>query len=234
MSTNSSLPRTLAIDIGGTGIKIMVLSKSAEALTERLKVPTPKPATPKACLKAIVELVTRVGEFERVSVGFPGVVRHGVVKTAPNLDDSWHDFDLAHAIETTLKKPTRVANDAAVQGLGDIKGSGVEMVITLGTGMGSALYVDGNMIPLELGHHPFSKGKTYEQLLGKAALREYGTHQWNKHLLKALLLMDRIFNFDHLYIGGGNAKHVHIDLPKNVEIASNLAGLWGGVKLWSN
>src|SRR5215470_16658525 len=146
-------PRTLAIDIGGTGLKMIVLDERGRPITERARVETPHPATPAAVLRALRSLMRRQGPFDRVSVGFPGVVQEGVVRTAPNLHSSFQGFDLAKAIARAAGKPTRVCNDADVQGLGDIRGKGVEMAITLGTGMGSALYIDGRLVPnLELGH----------------------------------------------------------------------------------
>src|SRR5438045_3402506 len=104
-------PKTLCIDIGGTGLKMEVVDLKANALTERARVPTPHPATPKAVLQALESIVASQGEFDRVSVGFPGVVMDGVVKTAPNLDPSWHGFDLGQALEKAIGKPVRVCND---------------------------------------------------------------------------------------------------------------------------
>jgi polyphosphate glucokinase len=227
-------PLTLAIDIGGTGLKMMVLDANATPVTERTKVPTPRPAKPKAIIDALMQMIKSHGSFDRISVGFPGVVQKGVVKTAPNLDKSWEGVDLQKKLKSLTKKPTQVANDADVQGYGDIKGKGVELVITLGTGMGSALFLEGKLVPnLELGHHPLKKDETYEDLLGKAALQKHGTKKWNKNLLHAIDVMSRIFNFDQLFVGGGNAAHVKIKLPENVRLTNNIAGLLGGVKLWN-
>lgn len=226
-------PYTLSIDIGGTGIKMMVLDKKAKPLTEKIKVRTPRPATPKAVLKVLTDMIRKQISFDRVSVGFPGVVRNGVVQTAPNLDGNWKNVDLQRELHSLTKKPTKVANDADVQGYGDIQGKGLEMVITLGTGMGAALFIDGRLVPnLELGHHPFKDDLSYEDYLGKKALEKHGRKKWNKHLHKAILLMDRIFNYDRLYIGGGNSEFVDLKLPSNVVVAKNIAGLLGGVRLW--
>ena len=225
--------RTLAIDIGGTGIKAVVLSETGKLLTERIRVKTPRPATPAAVINAIVELAKQQGEFDRVSVGFPGVVRRGVTVTAPNLNGKWGGFPLADTLSKKLGKPVRVANDADVQGFGAIAGHGVELVITLGTGFGSGLFTDGKLVPnLELGHHPFQKGKTYEELLGDAALKKIGKKKWNKRLVRAIQTLDRTFNYDRLYIGGGNAERITVKLPENVKIVSNVAGLLGGLALW--
>jgi polyphosphate glucokinase len=225
--------RTLAIDIGGTGIKALILSATGKPLTERSRVKTPRPATPQAVINAIVELAKQQGEFDRVSVGFPGVVRRGVTVTAPNLNGKWGGFHLADALTKKLGVPVRVANDADVHGFGVIAGDGVELVITLGTGFGSGLFLDGKLVPnLELGHHPFQKDKTYEELLGDAVRKKIGTKKWNKRLVRAIQTIDLVFNYDRLYIGGGNAERITVKLPPNVKIVSNVAGLLGGLALW--
>jgi polyphosphate glucokinase len=226
--------RTLAIDIGGTGIKGLVLDGNGKALSERVRVPTPEPATPRAVLAAIKRLVAKQPAFDRVSVGFPGVVLDDVIETAPNMDKSWHGHDLGAALRRLTKKPVRVCNDADVQGLGDVSGKGVELVLTLGTGLGSALFVDGKLVPnLELGHHPFRDDKTYEDLLGRAALEKHGKKRWRKRVAQAIAQLQPIFNFRTLYLGGGNAVELRQkDLPKNVRMRSNEAGLLGGIMLW--
>lgn len=227
--------RTLAIDIGGTGLKALVLDPKGAPLTDRARVETPRPATPRAVLGALASLIEPLGEFARVSVGFPGVVVDGVTKTAPNLHPEWAGFNLAGALETHTGKPVRVLNDAGVQGYGVIEGRGLEMVITLGTGLGCALFIDGRYVPnLELAHHPFKKGKTYEEYLGAKALEKVGKKRWNKRLARALAQIDPIWNPHKIYLGGGNAKHVTIKLPSHVTCTENIAGLLGGIKLWSD
>ena len=227
--------RTLAVDIGGSGTKVIVLDEAGEKLTERARVETPQPATPEAVIEAIAQLSTSQGEFDRVSVGFPGVVHNGVIGSAVNLDESWVGCDLASALSKQLQKPVRVANDADVQGLGAIKGEGVELVITLGTGFGSALFVDGKLVPnLEMGHHRFRKGDTYEEQLGRAALEDVGKKQWNSRLEKAIASLRHLFNFDHLYIGGGETKKITFDLPDDVSRVPNILGLLGGINLWKD
>jgi polyphosphate glucokinase len=225
--------RTLAVDIGGTGIKALVLSTTGKPLTERSRIKTPRPATPGAVINAIVGLAKDQGKFDRVSVGFPGVVRRGVTITAPNLDGSWRNFKLAEALSKKLGTPVRVANDADVQGFGAITGHGVELVVTLGTGFGSALFVDGRLVPnLELAHHEFRRKRTYEENLGIAALKKAGKKKWNQRLAAAIKSLDHLFNYDHLYIGGGNAKKITLKLPPNAKIVENVAGLLGGIALW--
>ena len=225
--------RTLAIDIGGTGLKALVLDADGKALTDRVRVPTPRPATPDQILPALWKLVEPLGAFERVSVGFPGVVVEGVTMTAPNLHKQWRGFDLAKAVATQLGRPVRVLNDAGVQGYGVIEGRGVEMVLTLGTGLGCAVYHEGIYVPnLELAHLPFRHGKTYEEYVGARALREVGKKKWNHRVAKVIAQLEPVWNPRKLYLGGGNAKHLTIDLPANVTITPNVAGLLGGIVLW--
>ncbi len=232
---NPQKPVTLAIDIGGTGLKIMALDANAKPLTERVRAETPIKPTPHRILDELEKLKAQVPDFDRVSAGFPGVIKSGHTWTAANLHPDWVGFNLQGELEKRWGKPARVANDAAVQGYGAIKGQGVELVITLGTGMGSALFTRGRLAPgLELGHHPFRKGKEYEDYLGRRGLKEYGPKKWNKLLAKAIDQTAHTFNWDYLYIGGGNAKLVDFTLPKNVSLVSNQDGLLGGIKLWGD
>ncbi len=225
--------RTLAVDIGGSGTKTIVLDAAGEAVTTRNRVPTPNPAKPEPVIEAIAALAKEQGEFNRVSVGFPGVVRHGIIYTAVNLHPDWVEFNLAEALTNVLGKPVRVCNDADIQGLGAISGKGVELTITLGTGFGSALFVNGSLVPnLELGHHPFRKSQTYEEQLGRAALDKVGDRRWNRRLQKAIANLEHLFNYDRLYIGGGEAKKITFDLPDKVTIVPNISGLLGGIALW--
>src|SRR3954466_11093621 len=225
-------PKTFAIDIGGTGVKAMLLDPAGKALTERLRVKTPQPATPKNVLSAIKELAEQVGDFDRVGAGFPGVVSNGVVKTAPHLHKTWEGVRLDAELQKALKKPARVTNDAVVQGYHAITGRGIELVITLGTSMGSAIYVNGNAVPMEMGHHPLRHGHAYEDEVGNDALKKYGKKKWNKHVHRVIELLDRTFNYDRLFIGGGNAAEITFKLPKNVRIISNAEGLYGVIALW--
>jgi len=226
-------PRTLCIDIGGTGLKAMVVSSRGKPISERSRVDTPHPATPKAVKAALLTILPDQSAYDRISVGFPGVVQNGVVRTAPNLDPSWAGFDLEGVIEKATRKPTRVLNDAGVQGHGAIRGKGVEICVTLGTGFGFSLFVDGRYVPnVELGHHLFRKGWTYEEALGKKALARLGRKKWNRMLNRAIDQLQRTFNYDVLYLGGGNSAKVAVQLPPEVKRVDNISGLLGGVKLW--
>jgi polyphosphate glucokinase len=226
--------RTLSIDVGGTGLKASVIDESGRLLTDRVRVDTPVGSPPAEIVAALARLVAPLGSFDRVSVGFPGVVRNGRVLTAANLDNKgWKDFDLTGALGRALGKPVRVANDADVQGLAVIAGKGVEMVITLGTGFGTGLYLDGRLAPhLELSHHTFRKGETYDEHLGNAARKRVGNGKWNKRVRKAIRSLRALTSFDHLYIGGGNAKKIDFELDPDVTVVSNDAGIKGGIALW--
>ncbi len=228
----SSAPRILAVDIGGTGIKALTLDSNGKPLSDRTKIATPKQARPKDVISIIRELAEAQPGFERVSAGFPGVVKDGIIYTAANLGKGWNGFDLRAALELKLKKPVRIANDADIQGLGCVTGRGLELVITLGTGFGSVLFADGTRVHLELGHHPFHRGKTYEDELGNRALKKKGRKIWNKILKEAIDELQKTFNYDRLYIGGGNSRLVNFKLPDNVKTISNEDGLLGGIALW--
>jgi polyphosphate glucokinase len=233
MAKNQKGVTTLAIDVGGTGIKTLLLDDRGKPLSERDRTETPRPATPEAMLELMHTMAQKLAPFDRISVGFPGVVKHGVTMTAHNLDPSWVGFDLQKVLARRWKKLVRVANDAAVQGFGAIRGEGVELVITLGTGFGSSLFTDGHLVPgLELAHHPWVKAKTYEDYLGKKALEKLGRKKWNRRLQDAIKQIEALFNYDHLYIGGGNALKIDFPLPTNVSRVPNEDGLLGGVALW--
>lgn len=227
-------PRTLAIDIGGTHVKASVLDRAGKPIVDRVDAPTPHPAPPAAILELILTLASALPAFDRISAGFPGVVKSGCIITAPNLGtEAWHAFPLAAELEKQLGKPARVLNDAEMQGLAVIVGSGLECVLTFGTGMGSAIYRDGQLMPhLELGQHPAWKTKTYDRYVGAAALKKLGVPKWNRRVSRVIGLVRTLLNFDRLYLGGGNAVHITQKLPRDATIVSNLAGITGGVRLW--
>lgn len=227
-----SHPITLSIDIGGSGLKAMLLDPTGKPISDRQRVLTPAIPTPTAVLKRLDNLRAMLPGFDRVSVGFPGVIKHGITYTAVNLHPRWANFPLQAELEKRWKKPVRACNDAAVQGYGAVRGKGVELTITLGTGMGSALFTDGRLCPgLELGHHPW-KRHTYEDYVGRRGLDKHGKKRWNKYVQEVIEQTQKLFNWDHLYIGGGNTKKLDFKLPRNVTIVSNRDGILGGVALW--
>ena len=227
-------PITLAIDIGGTGIKAGLLDAEGRLIGNNARVKTPHPSPPDAVMSALIELIDGLGDYERVSIGFPGVVRGTHVLTAPNLGTpAWAGYDLGGMLEAKLGRPVRVLNDATVQGLGVIAGQGVECVITLGTGFGFALYKDGRLSPhLELSQHICRGNKTYDQYLGVVALEKIGKRRWRGRVQKMLTQLRVFVNWDTLYIGGGDARLLDMELPKDVQIIDNKAGITGGVRLW--
>lgn len=226
---------TLTVDIGGTGIKMMVLDATGKPLTDRMRALTPENPTPERVIKVLDDLREQLPEFDRVSVGFPGVVKNGVTIEAHNLSPKWAQFPLQETLKDHWKKPVIVANDASVQGYGAIFGKGVELCLTLGTGLGSSLFTGGHLCPgLELAHHPWRKGKTYEDYVGLRGFEKYGKKKWNKLVQEVLAQTSQLFNWDYLHLGGGNAKHIKFELPRNVRIVSNEEGLLGGVALWRN
>jgi polyphosphate glucokinase len=230
----ATLSRFLTIDIGGSGLKAAVVDRKGKMIGDRVRVKTPHPCPPEVLLEHLLTLVDPLAPFDCVAVGFPGVVRDGTIVTAPNLGtEDLRGFDLATALAERLGRPVRVANDAEIQGLAAIEGTGLEMVITLGTGFGTALFEDGRSLPhLELAHHPFRKDKTYEQLLGKRALEKAGVKKWNRRLERAIHTLRRLVHYDKLYIGGGNARKVGFQLDGDTTVVSNRLGVKGGVALW--
>jgi polyphosphate glucokinase len=227
-------PLTLAFDIGGTHLKASVLGPDGEMVAAEQKVETPHPSPPDVVVPTLVALAQKLGRYDRISIGFPGVVKHGEVLTAPNLGTpAWAGFALAAALSQALGKPARMINDATVQGLGAIRGHGLECVITLGTGMGFSLFEDGRPAPhLELSQHVAHKDKTYDQWIGDAALNRIGRKRWLRRVQRAIGQIATLVNYDTLGIGGGNARHIKFALPPNVRIVPNEAGITGGVKLW--
>lgn len=241
---------TLSIDCGGTGLKALLLDSQAEQISERVRVPTPYPLAPDRFVSVLVELTAGLSGYDRVTVGMPGMIRHGRVVTTPHyprlagpftpvdtvLDQQWRGFDAQHALAEAFGRPTRVLNDAEVQGAGSISGLGLELVLTLGTGLGSAIFDDGSLAPhLELSHHPFRKGQTYDQQLGNHARKAGSPERWVRRVRRAIEVLRPVVWFDRLYLGGGNARYLPADpgdLGDDVILVANLAGLVGGVRAW--
>jgi polyphosphate glucokinase len=229
-------PQTLAIDIGGTGLKASVLDISGKMVEEHVRTPTPYPLSPDLLVETLVKLTAPLTAYDRISIGFPGVVRDGRIITAPHFKGkAWTDYPLAETLARRLGKPARLLNDAEVQGLGIIKGKGLEVVLTLGTGLGSAIFSNGALTPhLELAHHPIHEDETYNEYVGNAARKALSSKKWNKRVLKVIEQVYSLLHYDTLYLGGGNAARVKADLPDNIHIASNDAGITGGIRLWDD
>lgn len=232
----ASGPTTLCIDIGGTHLKAGLIDASGTPVGEKARVETPHPSPPEMVMDLLDDLARGLGAFDRVSVGFPGIVRRNAVLSAPKLgDDVWHNYPLGAQLEMRLGRKTRVLNDATVQGLGVIAGEGVECAITLGTGFGFALFEDGRASTrMEMSLHPIHKDTSYNDWLGNAALDKAGRKKWNKRVARAIEVLQDVVAFDMLYIGGGNARLVDVTLPRNARTVSNEAGILGGVRLWDS
>lgn len=246
--------RTLTIDIGGSGLKATVLDGSGAMLNEKIRIDTPYPCPPQRLVGLLGELVAPLRDHgaHRASVGFPGLVRHGRIIEVPSLSrreyggqtdadlaGMWSGFDLQGALADRLAMPTLVANDADIQGCAVVEGTGMEFVMTLGTGVGTALFSDGELLPhLELSHGPFEKGMSVDIALGNAQRKEIGNKRWAERVRRSIDSFHEMLWFDRLYVGGGNAKHLQPknlgseDLPDKSEIVSNTAGLLGGVRIW--
>jgi polyphosphate glucokinase len=215
--------KILAIDVGGTHVKVLA--------TGRRK-PLEFPSGPKMTAKQMVRDVRQatVGwRYSVVSIGYPGPVLHGKPVSEPaNLGGGWVRFDFAKA----FGHPVRLINDAAMQALGSYKG-GRMLFLGLGTGLGSALIVDGVLEPMELAHLPFKNGKTYEDLVGEAALQRFGKKKWRRYVTDVVTRLQAALEADDVVVGGGNAKLLR-SLPKGVRLGSNSNAFIGGYRLWKN
>lgn len=242
---------TLAIDCGGSGIKGSVLDSAAAMLRPRIRVRTPYPLPPQRFLEVLSGLAEQLPAADRVTVGMPGMIRHGVVVRTPHyvtrhgphtpadpdLTSAWHGYAVADAVARTLGRPTLVLNDAEVHGAGAVRGEGLELVLTLGTGLGCAVYDDGRLAPhLELSQAPVRCGTSYDRHVGDAARREVGDAAWSRRVLRVLRDLEPVFVWDRLHLGGGNAKRltpqVIAQLPTGTELVANSAGIRGGVRAW--
>ncbi|RWY51211.1 ROK family protein [Mucilaginibacter gilvus] len=225
----------LAIDIGGSHIKATVLNEKGELTMEYEKVETPDQATPAHTIEAVKKLLKNFPAYNKVSVGFPGYLEDGVVITAPNLGTKeWQGYDLKAHLQKELGQPVRVVNDADMQSLGIVRSDGLEMVITLGTGFGTALLLNGILLPhLELGHHTVAKKLNYDQYVGNEALKKLGDKKWNKRMQKVFENLKSLFNYKYLYIGGGNSSKLTMKLDQNMKIVTNEDGIKGGSCLWT-
>jgi len=224
----------LSVDIGGSHIKATILTAAGALPGVYQKLPTPVPASPENVIAVIQELVKDFPGYTKIAVGFPGYIRNGRIMTAPNLGTAlWQNYNLQQQLSRALGKPVRLVNDADLQGLGVVNGKGLEMVITLGTGFGTSLLLDGNLLPhIELAHHPVHKNKTYDQFIGEKALEKHGEAEWNERMKRVVAILKNVFNYDHLYISGGNASKLNFRLDENITIVTNREGIKGGFRLW--
>jgi polyphosphate glucokinase len=228
--------RILCIDVGGSGLKAAVISPRGVYLAKRVRIKTPKRRKPRDIVQALTELAAPLGTFDHVTIGFPGMVKRGKVISAPHFGTKdWKGFDLAAAMHKVWKKPVKLLNDADVQGLAVIKGDGLELVCTLGTGFGTAWFRDGELMPhMDLAHLTVQKQYDLDVYVGDQTRRAIGNGRWNRRVKKLIGVLETVFNYDHLYLGGGNSKWVKFKLARNVRIVSNDAGMEGGAFAWRN
>ena len=215
--------RTLVIDIGGTHVKALATGRRTP-----LRVASGPTLTPTAMVRAIRE-GTAGWKFDQVSIGFPGPIVHGRIVSEPhNLGTGWVGFNF----QKGFGKPVRLINDAAIQALGSYQG-GRMLFLSLGTGLGSALIIDGLLEPMELGHLPYRKGRTYEDYVGARGLKRLGKKKWRKNVLDVIERLKAAFEADEVVVGGGNAKLIEA-WPKGVRVGSNAQAFRGGYRLWQD
>jgi polyphosphate glucokinase len=213
--------KILVIDVGGTNLKV--------GMTGRLT-PVKIPSGPKmtaAQMAAAVRKATSGWSYDAVTIGYPGPVIQNKPAAEPrNLGPGWRRFDYAKAFGHRV----RILNDAAMQALGSYRG-GRMLFLGLGTGLGSALVVDGELAPLELAHLPYRKGRTYEDYVGKRGMKRLGLRRWRKHVARVVDLLRHGLQADEVVLGGGEAKMLE-HLPRGVRRVDNDNAILGGLRIW--
>lgn len=242
---------TLAIDCGGGGIKASVLDEAGTMRAHPIRVPTPYPLSTELFVQTLVDLAAELPKADRATVGMPGMIRHGVVITTPHyvtksgprtrvlpeLVEQWEGFDVKAALEAAFGIPTRVLNDAEVHAAGVIAGQGLELVLTLGTGLGCAIYDGGHLAPhLEMSQAPVRWGLSYDTYIGEHERRRLGDALWSRRIARVVEGLRPVFMWDRLYIGGGNSRHITpvvlAKLGDDVVIVPNTAAMVGGARAW--
>jgi len=211
----------LVIDVGGTHIKVL-----ASGRRRVVKIPSGPDMTARRMVRLVLEAVDG-WKYSRVSIGYPGVVSHGRPLAEPkNLGKGWVGFDFAKSFGC----PVKVVNDAAMQALGSYRG-GRMLFLGLGTGLGSAMIVDGILEPMEIAHLPYKKGRTYEEYVGAAGLERVGRKKWRRHVADVTTRLMAALEADYVVLGGGNVKHLRT-LPRGVRRGANAQAFVGGIRLW--
>jgi len=213
--------RILTIDVGGSHVKVLATGRKA---------PRRQDSGPEMSARQMVAAVKRLAKdwhYDAVSIGYPGPVAHGRIVTEPhNLGRGWVGFDFAKAFGC----PVKIINDAAMQALGSYRG-GRMLFLGLGTGLGTALIVDGMVEPMELAHLPYRKGKTYEDYLGERGLKRLGRKRWQKHVYKVAKTLKKALEVEDGVLGGGNAKKLD-RMPRGFRLGDNANAFTGGFRLW--
>ena len=203
-------------------VKMMVSNRD-----EKRKFESGPDLTPARLVEKVKECASD-WNFGAVSIGYPGLVVHGRIAAEPkNLGKGWAGFDFGDAFGC----PVKVMNDAAMQALGSYEG-GRMLFLGLGTGLGSAMIVDGVLEPMELAHLPYRKGRSYEDYVGKRGLKRLGRKRWRKHVWEVIDLLRKALEPDYVVIGGGNVKKLG-DMPKDVRRGDNANAFPGGFRLWA-
>jgi len=211
--------KVLVVDVGGTHVKV-------SAGRRVIKIPSSSEMTASEMARR-VRAAVRGWAYDVVSIGFPGVVLHGKPASEPrNLGTGWVGFNYRRA----FGRPVRIINDAAMQAWGSYRG-GRMLFLGLGTGLGTALIVDGVLEAMELAHLPYKKGRTYEDYVGKAGLKRLGKKKWRRHVLDVVTRLRAALEVDDLVLGGGNAKLID-PLPRGVRRGDNSRAWLGGRRLW--
>ncbi len=214
--------RILVIDVGGSHVKLLVTGR--RVTVKLLSGPT---MTAREMVRKVKTAVA-TWKFDRVSIGYPGVVRRGRPVSEPaNLGTGWVKFDFRRAFGC----PVTVINDAAMQALGSYR-RGRMLFLGLGTGLGSALVIDGVLVPMELAHLPYKSGRTYEEYIGQAGRKRLGMKKWRRHVFDVVTRLKIAFEVDEVVVGGGNARLLH-QWPKGVRPGSNAHAFLGGFRLWT-
>jgi polyphosphate glucokinase len=217
------MANVLVVDIGGTHVKVA-------STDQRVPIKIPSGPTMNAAQMARQVLAaTKSWKYDCISIGYPGPVIHDHPVAEPhNLAAGWIDF----SYNKTFGKPIRFINDAAMQALGGYRG-GRMLFLGTGTGLGSAMVFDGVVIPLELAHLPYRKGRTYEEYIGLAGLERFGKKRWRTYVLDIISRLQAALVCDYVLLGGGNAKYMK-SLPPHVILGSNSNAVEGGIRLWQN
>jgi polyphosphate glucokinase len=252
VADNPAVLHTLTIDCGGGGLKAAVVDEADALIGGPIRIPTPYPFPPERLTRAVLGIAAELPPADRATVGLPGMIRHGRVVATPHyvnragphtpvdpaLLAAWTGHDARAVLAGALGMPVLVLNDAEVHGAALVAGAGLELVLTLGTGLGSALFDEGVLAPhLELSHGPIRRKKTYDTYIGELQRRELGNARWSRRVRKVLDGLRPVFRWDRLYLGGGNAAlidpAVTAVLGAEVSIVANTAGVVGGSRAWT-